>query len=82
MSIEGDMTTEELATEIIKQCDKATGYLLGAGRSYVGVDELSNYLLDIRLVCSSILEPAGGDNEDEQLQDELDSLLGADTSVG
>lgn len=76
------MTTEELANEIIKQCDDATTYLLGGGRTFVGVNELSNYLLDIRLVCSSILEPAGGDNEDEQLQEELDSLLGADSSVG
>jgi len=74
----GQMTRNELAHEVIKQCDEATGYLLGAGRSYVGVNELSNYLLDIRLVCSSSLEPEG---DDEQLSKELDSLARADSGV-
>jgi len=66
----------DLAQRIVGKVDEALVILVG--RSYVGVDELSNYLLDIRLECSSSLEPEG---DDEQLSKELDSLARADSGV-
>lgn len=70
------MGQADLAQRVVDKVDEALRILVD--RSYVGVDELSNYLLDIRLECSSSLEPEG---DNEQLQEELDSLVGADSSV-
>ena len=70
------MGEADLAQRITDKVDHALHILVG--RSFVGVDELSNYLLDIRLECSSSLEPKG---DDEQLQEELVALVGSDSSV-
>jgi hypothetical protein len=70
------MGETDLAQRVTDKVDEAIRILVG--RSYVGVDELSNYLLDIRLECSSSLEPEG---DDEQLQEELVALTGADSSL-
>ena len=66
----------DLAERITVKVDHALNIL--TKRNFVGVNELSNYLLDIRLECSSSPEPEG---DDEQLSQELDSLARADSGV-
>ena len=70
------MGEADLAQRITDKVDHALDILIH--RSFVGVNELTNYLLDIRLECSSSLEPKG---DDEQLQEELVALVGSDSSV-
>ena len=70
------MGEADLAQRITDKVDNALTIL--TKRNFVGVNELSNYLLDIRLECSSSLEPKG---DDEQLQEELVALVGSDSSV-
>lgn len=64
------MGETDLAQRITDKVDETLDLL--THRSFVGMNELTNYLLDIRLECSSSLEPEG---DNEQLQEELDSVL-------
>ena len=66
----------DLPERIMQKVDDALEVLVH--RSFVGVDELTNYLLDIRLECSGRLEPEG---DNEQLQEELAADAGAYSGV-